>query len=92
MDHSSVICSFKCSESDKSVVSKVPFEPYTGKISITWREMLLHPFQAYTKYYHTPITIYGNNTYETVVLRAFEKVSKYFKWNENQQKYEYYEG
>lgn len=89
IDRFSVVCHFKCNEMDKSIVSKVPFEPYEGKIVITFKEMLLHPINSYNRYHHTPITIYGNDTHETIVLKAFEKVSKHFKWNDDTQKYEY---
>ena len=82
-----VVCHFKCSVSHKSVVSSVPFEPYEGAIEISWREMLLHPIDSYNKYYHTPITIYGNDCHETIVLKAFKKVSNKFKWSVKYQKY-----
>jgi len=84
-----VVCHFKCKTTNKVVVSTVPFEPYHGRIEISWQDVLLHPIKSYNKYYHTPITIYGNNCDETVVLKAFEKVSSYFTWNEKEQKYTY---
>ena len=89
IDRFSVICHFKCKETDRSIVSKVPFEPYEGKIVITWKEILIHPLKSYNRYHHTPITIYGNDTHETIVLKAFEKVSNHFRWNNDEQKYEY---
>lgn len=92
IDGSDVICYFRCNETGKNITSKVPLEPYAGKITFTWIEILLHPLQSYEKYYHTPITIYSSRSYETVVLRAFEKVSNHFIWNEKQEKYEYYKG
>ena len=81
MDSFSVVCHFKCKQTNKSIVSTVPFEPYEGKIELTWQEILLHPFDSYNRYNHTPITIYGNDTHETIVLKAFEKVSSHFRWN-----------
>ena len=84
-----VVCHFKCKTTDKIVVSTVPFEPYNGKIEITWQDILLHPIKSHQRYYHTPITIYGNNCEDTVVLKAFEKVSEYFKWNDEKQIYIY---
>lgn len=88
IDRFSVVCHFKCKETDRSIVSKVPFEPYEGEIIITWKDMLLHPFKSYQRYYHTPITIYAIDSHETIVLKAFEKVSNHFKWNTREQKYE----
>jgi len=51
--------------------------------------MLLHPIKSYNRYYHTPIKIYGDDCQETIVLKAFEKVSKYFEWNAKEQKNTY---
>jgi len=81
MDSFSVVCHFKCKQTNKSIVSTVPFEPYEGKIELTWQEILLHPLNSYNRYHHTPIVIYGNDTHETIVLKAFEKVSNHFRWN-----------
>jgi len=89
IDRFSVVCHFKCEEGKAKIISKVPFEPYSGKIVISWKDMLLHPFESYNKYYHTPITIYGDDTHETIVLKAFEKVSNHFRWNSQEKKYEY---
>ena len=89
VDQFYVVCHFRCKVKDKIVVSTVPFEPYSGKIEIKWQDMLLHPIKSYDKYYHTPITIYGENCHETIVLKAFEKVAEYFKWNQEEQKYIY---
>jgi len=89
IDRFYVVCHFKCNTTQKVVVSTVPFEPYTGKIEITAKDMFLHPIESYNRYYHTPITIYGNNCQETVVLKAFEKISEYFKWDNEKQKYIY---
>jgi len=87
IDSFSVVCHFKCKETNKSVVSAVPFEPYEGKIELSWREILLHPIESYNRYYHTPITIYAQECHETIVLKAFKKVSKHFKWNAKEKKY-----
>ncbi|QOY51019.1 hypothetical protein [Candidatus Sulfurimonas baltica] len=90
IDRFYVVCHFKCKIKDKTIVSTVPFEPYDGKIEITWQDILLHPIESYNRYYHTPITIYGNDCHETIVLKAFEKVSNYFDWNQEEQKYIYH--
>ena len=87
MDQFYVVCHFKCKETNKSIISSVPFEPFEGKIEISWQEMLLHPLVSYDKYYHTPITIYGEDTHETIILKAFKKVSKHFKWNQENKQY-----
>lgn len=85
-----VICHFKCHFTHKTVISTVPFEPYDGKIEISYKEMLLHPIKSYNRYYHTPITIYDhNNTNDTIVLKAFEKVAKYFVWDQHLNRYIY---
>jgi len=89
IDSFSVICHFKCKETNKSVVSAVAFEPYEGKIEISWQDMLLHPIKSYNRYYHTPITIYSDDCHETIVLKAFKKVSNKFIWNSQKQKYIY---
>jgi len=89
IDSFSIVCHFKCTETNKSVVSSVPFEPYGGKIEFTWQELLLHPLKSYNRYYHTPITIYSNDIHETIILKAFQKVSKHFLWNSEKNKYIY---
>jgi hypothetical protein len=90
IDRFYIVCHFRCSITNKTVVSTVPFEPYDGKIEITWQEMLLHPIQSYNRYFHTPITIYANDCHETIVLKAFEKVAQYFDWDVKEQKYIYH--
>lgn len=75
------MCHFKYKTTNRSIVSSVPFEPYEGKIEFSWQELLLHPFKSYNRYYHTPIVIYGNDTHETIVLKAFKKVSSHFQFN-----------
>ncbi|QOY55675.1 hypothetical protein HUE87_05470 [Candidatus Sulfurimonas marisnigri] len=87
IDRFYVVCHFKCKTKNKTIVSSVPFEPYDGKIEITWQDMLLHPIKSYNRYYHTPIIIYGNDCHETIVIKAFEKVSSYFDWNQEEKKY-----
>lgn len=81
IDSYSVICHFKCKQTNKSVVSAVPFEPFKGKITFTYKEIFLHPIKSYNKYYHTPITIYGKQTEETIILKAFKKVARHFVWD-----------
>jgi len=87
MDRFYVVCHFKCRVTNKSVISAIPFEPYEGKIEISWFDMLLHPIQSYQKYYHTPIIIYGKDCHETILLKAFKKVSKNFKWSQEYKQY-----
>lgn len=82
-----VSCHFKCNVKHKTVISTVAFEPYQGAIEIPWQDMLLHPIQSYNRYYHTPITIYGEKCEETIVLKAFKNVSKHFIWSTEYQKY-----
>lgn len=82
-----VTCNFKCKETNKTVSSTVPFEPYDGAIVITWKDILFHPIDSYKRYYHTPITIYSKENNKTVVLKAFKKVSKHFIWNREANKY-----
>ena len=89
IDKHTVSCHFKCAVKDKTVVSTVAFEPYDGKIEFIWQDIVFHPIKSYNRYYHTPITIYGNNCNETIVLKAFKKVSKYFSWNSKEKKYIY---
>ena len=87
IDSFNVVCHFKCKETNKSITSIVAFEPYDGKIEFTWLELFLHPFASYNKYYHTPITIYSNDTHDTIVLKAFSKVADRFSWNDKLKKY-----
>jgi len=89
VDEFYVVCHFRCKIKDKIVVSTVPFEPYTGKIEFSWQDIVFHPMKSYNRYHHTPITIYGNNCDETIVLKAFEKVAEYFKWDNKEQRYIY---
>ncbi len=89
IDQFSVVCYFKCKQTNKSIVSIVPFEPYAGKIEFTWKDILFHPIKSYNRYYHTPITIYGSDCHETIVLKAFEKVSSQFSWNSEKNSYVY---
>ncbi len=89
MDRFYVVCHFKCKVTNKSVISSVPFEPYEGKIELTWSEILLHPLRSYNRYYHTPITIYGDDCHETIVLKAFKKVRNSFRWSSEMEQYVY---
>jgi len=78
IDKYTVTCCFKCSQTDKSIISVVPFEPYEGKIELTWKDIVMHPIRSYNRYYHTPITIYSQENQHTIVNKAFEKVAKRF--------------
>jgi len=89
MDGSHVVCYFRCDVTKKTVVSTVPFEPYEGKIELTWKDVLFHPIESYNKYYHTPITIYDESCHKTVVLKAFEKISHRFVWSLQRKRYIY---
>jgi len=89
IDRFYIVYHFKCKVTHKSIISSVPFEPYDGKIEISWQDMLLHPIDSYNKYYHTPITIYGEENEETIVLKAFKKVSKHFRWSQKDECYIY---
>ncbi|MDF1875562.1 hypothetical protein JHD48_07430 [Sulfurimonas sp. SAG-AH-194-I05] len=89
IDRFYISCHFKCDIKNKTVVSTVAFEPYNGKIEFTWAEIIFHPIRSYNKYYHTPITIYGDDVHDTIVLKAFKRVSNYFVWNQQQERYIY---
>jgi len=87
MDRFNVVCYFRCDVTNKMVVSRVPFEPYEGKIEFSLKDILLHPFRSYNRYYHTPITIYDGDCHKTIVVKAFEKVARHFVWNKQQKRY-----
>lgn len=90
IDQFYVVCYFRCKVKNKTVISKIPFEPYNGKIEFTWKDILFHPIRSYNIYYHTPIKIYDYSKYdETLVQKAFNKVSKYFRWDSKLQNYVY---
>ena len=89
IDRNYISCHFKCKVKEKSVVSTLNFEPYHGKIQITLFDMIFHPIKSYNKYYHTPITIFAEDCHETIVLKAFKKVSNYFVWNQQHDRYIY---
>ena len=89
IDRFYVSCYFKCNLKNKTVVSTVPFEPYEGKIELSWQDIIFHPIQSWDKYYHTPITIYNSTCNDTIVQKAFEKVSKQFTWDKHTQNYIY---
>jgi len=82
-----IVCYFRCDVKNKTIVSTVPFEPYDGKIELKWSDIVFSPIKSYNRYYHTPITIYGENSQETIVFKAFQNVSKHFRWDEKEQKY-----
>ena len=87
IDRFYVVCHFKCDITKKNVISSVPFEPYEGAIEITFKEALFHPIASYNKYYHTPIVIYDNNCQESVVVKAFKRVSNKFRWDHEEEKF-----
>ena len=87
MDKYYVVCHFKCKVKNKTVISSVAFEPYDGKIELTWQDIIFHPIRSYNRYYHTPITIYSNSCHETIVLKAFMNVSQKFRWDSQEQQY-----
>ena len=84
-----ISCHFRCKVTNKTVISTVPFEPYEGKIEFTWQDIVFHPLQSWDRYYHTPITIYDMSCEDTIVKKAFKKVSKYFRWDAQTQNYIY---
>ena len=89
IDRFYVVCHFKCKVTSKTIISTIPFEPYAGKIEISWQDVLLHPIKSYNRYYHTPITIYNHDCHETIVLKAFEKISNCFEWSISYNNYVY---
>lgn len=84
-----VSCHFRCKVTNKTVISTVPFEPFDGKIEFTWKDIVFRPIQSYNRYYHTPITIFDENCKDSIVQKAFKKVSKYFRWDAQTQNYVY---
>ena len=74
VDKHNISCYFKCSVTDKTVVSTVPFEPYEGKIELSWIDIVFHPIQSWDKYHHTPITIYNSESEDTIFIKAFKKI------------------
>jgi hypothetical protein len=90
VDQYHIECYFRCRIKNKTVISKIPFEPFEGKIEFTWQDILFHPIQSYNRYYHTPIKIYDlKEDDHTLVQKAFNKVSKYFRWDSKLQNYVY---
>ncbi len=89
VDEFYVICYFRCNVKNKTVVSTVPLEPYLSKSRLKWSDIIFHPIKSYYKYYHAPVMIYGNECHETMVLKAFKKVSSYFRWSKRENKYLY---
>ena len=87
IDSFSIVCHFRCKETNKKVISTLAFEPFDGKIEFTWKDLLFHPIKSYKRYYHTPITIYASELNETIVLKAFKKVSNHFQWNDKTNRY-----
>jgi hypothetical protein len=87
IDTSTVICHFKCPVSGEKIVSAIPFEPYDGKILLSWQDWLFHPRQSYEKFYHTPIVIYAKECEKSIILKAFAQVSSAFVWDEKIKSY-----
>ncbi|MCF6331406.1 MAG: hypothetical protein L3I99_07675 [Sulfurimonas sp.] len=84
-----ISCHFRCKVTNKTVISTVAFEPFDGKIEFTFQDIVFNPIKSYNRYYHTPITIFNEKYKDTIVQKAFEKVSKYFKWDATTQNYIY---
>lgn len=80
---------FRCPIKNKTVVSTLFFEPFSGTINISIFDMIFHPIKSYEKYYHTPIVVYSQDINETIVLKAFKKISHYFTWNRERECYIY---
>jgi hypothetical protein len=81
VDQSHIHCHFLYDDGNgrlKQVVSTVPFEPYEGPIVFTLKDILLHPLSSLHRYYHTPITVYSDSIDESIVKKAFEKISDRF--------------
>lgn len=89
IDRQYISCHFKCTIKDKTVVSTVSFEPYEGKIDISLFDIIFHPLKSRDRYYHTPIIIHSDEHQNTIVLKAFKKVSNYFVWNQKENRYIY---
>ena len=89
IDKNYVSCHFRCNVTNKAVVSIVPFEPYEGKIEFSWKDIIFHPIKSWNKYHHTPITIFDSSCESTIVIKAFQKVSKYFRWDDKTKNYIY---
>ncbi|MBL0707945.1 MAG: hypothetical protein JJW00_02760 [Sulfurimonas sp.] len=89
IDRFYVSCHFRCKFTNKSAISTVALEPYHDKADISWQDALMHPIDSYNRYYHTPITIYNYDSGDTIVLKAFDKISKYFKWSPSKKSYIY---
>ena len=73
---------FYCPVTQKRVIATLPFEPYSGKITFTYKEILLHPIKSYQKYYHTPVVVYDPNNEESILLKAFMQVQNKFQWHD----------
>jgi len=89
VDQFYISCHFKCDVKNKTIVSTVPFEPYNGKVCLTWKDVVFHPIASYNLYFHTPVTIFNAECHETIVLKAFQEVSNYFTWNQKENRYIY---
>ncbi|MBU0632777.1 hypothetical protein KKA17_09025 [bacterium] len=84
VDKHNVYCYFTCkdeSNRERHILSTLPFEPYEGKMVFTYKDVLLHPFKTWDRYYHTPITIYSYENQKSIVEKAFSLIENkfYFK-------------
>ena len=87
IDKKNIICHFQCPKSKKIITAILPFEPYEGKIVLSWKDILFHPLKSYNRYYHTPIIIYGSGYQKTIVIKAFKEVQDVFEWDETNKEY-----
>jgi len=87
IDRTTVSCHFKCPVSGKKIVSTVAFEPFEGKVSLSWRDYLFHPVKSYNKYFHTPIVIYAQECDKSIIVKAFDQVASDFIWDEKLELY-----
>ena len=83
VDRYNVYCYFTCKDDNERVrhiLSTLPFEPYEGKIELTYKDILLHPKRSWDRYYHTPITIFSHENQETIVRKAFSLIENKFDY------------
>ncbi|WP_345991383.1 hypothetical protein [Sulfurimonas sp. HSL-1716] len=81
VDKFNVYCYFTCKDERdrvRHILSTIPFEPYEGKMVFSYKDVLLHPFRSWERYYHTPITIYSPDNQETIVQKAFALIEDKF--------------
>jgi hypothetical protein len=81
VDKFNVYCYFTCKDEkdrERHILSTLPFEPYEGKIELTYKDVLLHPLKSWDRYYHTPIMIYSQENQKTLVQKAFSLIEDKF--------------